>query len=92
MKCSKLCRELEVSCPVKECRYWLDYPQDFNCTFIAVANNDGGMILSEVGKRIHVTAARAKQIESEAISKITSNSKALLALRIEKETSKAPSY
>lgn len=92
MKCSKLCRELKVSCPVKECRYWLDYPEDYNCTFVAVSKNENGMILAEVGKRIHVTAARAKQIESEAIAKITSNSKALLALQIEKETPKDGSY
>lgn len=92
MKCSKLCRELEVTCPVKECRYWLDYPEDYNCTFAAVAKNDKGMTLAEVGKRIHVTAARAKQIESEAIAKITSNSKALLALQTEKETSSGNPY
>lgn len=84
MKCSELCKELVVSCPVKKCRYWIDYPEDYNCTFIAVAKNVDGMVLSEVGKRIQVTAARAKQIESEAISKIISKSKALLNIQIEK--------
>lgn len=88
MKCSKICRKLEVSCPVKECRYWLDYPEDYNCTFVAVSKNEDGMVLSEVGKRIHVTAARVKQIETEAISKITLNSKALALLQVEKNTPK----
>lgn len=81
MKCAELCKELKVTCPVKKCRYWLDYRKDLNCAFVAVSNNPGGMILQEVGNRIHVTAARAKQIETEAVKKISSSPKALKILQ-----------
>jgi len=81
MKCAELCNKLDMTCPVKKCRYWIDFRKDLNCTFVAVRRHQGGMILEAVGKRIQVTAVRARQIEIEAIKKISSSPKALKILQ-----------
>jgi len=81
MKCAKLCSELNVECPIEKCRYWIDYQKDLNCALIVVTKHPTGMILEEVGHRMHVSAARVKQIEVEAIGKISSNPKALKILQ-----------
>lgn len=81
MKCTESCNELNVECPIKKCRYWIDFPKDLNCTLIAVSKNKRGMVLEDVGKRIHVTAARIKQVEIEAIKKMSVNPKVLKILQ-----------
>jgi DNA-directed RNA polymerase specialized sigma subunit len=49
---------------------WIDYKEDLNCTEIAVQKNDK-MILREIGDRLKLTPSRIKQIQNEAIKKIT---------------------
>lgn len=80
-QCSDVCLEHNVACPAKECRLWIDYPKDNNCTLIAIYKNDyKPMKLREIGERLHVTAARIKQIESECYKKINSNKDMLTIL------------
>lgn len=85
MECVKLCVDLNVPCTNKECRYWINYSEDNNCTFVSVSKNKDGMALSDVGKRFDVSAARIKQIETEALTKIISNSKSLLSIHLYKK-------
>lgn len=70
-ECSKKCLELGVSCPVEECRLWLNYEEDLNCTLIAIRNNEGKpMTLREVAPRLGVTFPRVKQIEDDIFKKM----------------------
>ncbi len=69
MKCYELCQKHQVSCPNKECRLWIEYGEDFNCTTISVRKN-GKLIFQEIGKRLRLTPSRIKQIENSALKKM----------------------
>tara|TARA_A100001391_G_scaffold128490_1_gene87918 strand:- start:25 stop:249 length:225 start_codon:yes stop_codon:yes gene_type:complete len=69
IECAKKCCELSVSCPVKECRQWIDHEEDLNCVNIAVDKN-GPMKLRQIAERLGVTTARAQQIEKAALAKL----------------------
>ena len=69
IECAKKCSELNVSCPVKDCRLWIDYEEDLNCVNIANDKN-GAMKLRQVAERCGVTTARAQQIEKAALPKL----------------------
>ena len=69
MKCNELCEKYKVECPNKECRLWIEFPDDLNCTAVAIKKNSG-MILQEVGNRLKLTPSRIKQIESSALKKM----------------------
>ena len=70
--CSKLCVTKEVSCPKQnsDCRHWINYEQDYNCTLIAV-NNATNYSLREVADRLGISFVRVKQIEDKALKKIS---------------------
>lgn len=61
-ECAKTCVKHKVTCPVEDCRLWIDYDEDLNCTDIAVAKH-GKMTLREISERIGVSFVRIKQIE-----------------------------
>ena len=70
-ECSKKCKELNVECPFKECRAWIEYPKDQNCTFISIDKSfKGSLSLREVAERLGISFVRVKQIETEAIAKL----------------------
>tara|TARA_B100000131_G_scaffold90220_1_gene86909 strand:- start:2769 stop:3008 length:240 start_codon:yes stop_codon:yes gene_type:complete len=68
-ECLKTCKRLGVSCPVQECRHWIDFEQDRNCTLEAVEKN-GNMTLRDVGERLGISFVRVKQIEDSVLKKI----------------------
>ena len=68
-ECAKVLMEYDVSCPCKECRLWIDYKQDSNCTLIAVKNKKT-MTLREVADRMGISFVRVKQIQDIAYSKL----------------------
>ena len=69
MRCLEACKKLNTTCPVKDCRYWIEYKDDLNCTFESINKNDA-MTLREVAERIGVSYVRIKQIEDKVIDKI----------------------
>ena len=69
IECAETCRDLDVSCPVKECRCWIDYEQDHNCVNIAIKKN-GAMKLREISERLSLTPARVQQIEKATLVKL----------------------
>tara|TARA_A100001515_G_scaffold79704_1_gene63296 strand:+ start:5546 stop:5770 length:225 start_codon:yes stop_codon:yes gene_type:complete len=69
IECAKKCCELNVSCPVNDCRYWIEYEEDLNCTNIAIDKN-GTMKLREIAARLSLTPARVQQIEKGALCKL----------------------
>ena len=68
-ECLNKCKELQVSCPIKECRYWVSYEQDLNCALHAVERN-GAMTLREIADRLGISFVRVKQIQDKSIKKI----------------------
>jgi len=69
MECDEICRQNNQACQNKECRHWLDYEDDLNCTLIC-ANKNGPLTLREVAKRLNISYVRVQQIEENAIKKI----------------------
>ena len=68
-KCAKECLFASEQCQQKDCRLWLEYPNDLNCTLIAVKKN-GPMTLREVSERLGISFVRVKQIETEVLNKL----------------------
>lgn len=65
MKCKDKCKELDISCPVKECKYSIDYEEDLNCCLVSIEKN-GTLTLREVSERLDISFVRVKQIEDSA--------------------------
>ena len=78
MKCYTKCQKEKKCCEVKECRLWMDYPQDLNCVEITVQKEDH-LTLKKIGERLKLTPSRIKQIENKALAKV---SKAFERLKI----------
>ena len=70
MKCHDICERANHACGDQDCRLWLDYEEDLNCTIIAIKKNKGGMNLREVGKRLKISFVRVKQIQDGALKKL----------------------
>lgn len=71
--CSQACLKLDVACPKEnsDCRYWIDYEDDCNCTFIAIHNNGGKpMSLREVSDRLGVSHVWVSQLEKKMVMKL----------------------
>ena len=69
-KCFDICKDKEVSCPVIDCRYWMDYEEDLNCTIVC-ANENGPLSLREISDRMGVSFVRIKQIQDLTVEKFT---------------------
>jgi hypothetical protein len=67
--CCNCCIINDQDCPFKDCRHWIDYPEDLNCSLIAVEKH-GAMTLREVSDRLGVSFVRVKQIQDRALKKI----------------------
>ena len=76
MRCFDLHNECDVVCDKKECRQWIDYDDDLNCTFIAIEKH-GKMTLREIADREGLTFARIQQIEKLALKKLSKRSEDL---------------
>jgi hypothetical protein len=75
-RCARTCLQKNKKCKQKECRLWIDYTGDLNCTLVAVYKH-GNMTLEEVGKRLKYTPARIQQVEKRALEKISLRAKYL---------------
>jgi hypothetical protein len=68
-KCAEACYIARVACENKECRLYIDYEDDLNCTLVALRQH-GPMTLEEIGKRHHVSTVRIKQILDATLLKL----------------------
>ena len=68
-ECSRVCMRNKKACHEKECRYFIDYEDEFNCCLISIYEN-GNMTLREIGDRLGISFARVKQIETVALNKM----------------------
>ena len=67
--CAQQCLKDKESCPATECRYNIDYEDEFNCSLISIYKN-GPMSLREIAKREGLSFARIKQIQDKALIKL----------------------
>jgi DNA-directed RNA polymerase specialized sigma subunit len=63
------CLNTGAACENKECRQWLNYDEDLNCTLVTVEKNDT-LTLREIADRMNVSFVRVKQIQDRAIEKL----------------------
>jgi hypothetical protein len=68
-ECSRQCIKLKTACPNKDCRLWIDFKNEYNCTLISIYDN-GPMTLRQIAERSGISFARVKQIETKALIKI----------------------
>jgi DNA-directed RNA polymerase sigma subunit (sigma70/sigma32) len=68
-KCATDCFLNTIACANTECRLYLDYEEDQNCTLIAVEKH-GSMTLDEIAKRQGVSLVRIKQIVDATLFKL----------------------
>tara|TARA_R110000824_G_scaffold134691_7_gene297729 strand:+ start:2320 stop:2562 length:243 start_codon:yes stop_codon:yes gene_type:complete len=71
--CAEICVKDNDLCDQKECRMWINYADDLNCSEIAVKKN-GAMTLKQVGDRLQISHVRVTQIEKEVLNKLQKNS------------------
>jgi len=67
--CCNWCVIKNSKCQVGECKYWIDYEEDLNCSLIAI-DKHGQMTLREVSERLGISFVRVKQIQDSAFEKI----------------------
>jgi hypothetical protein len=68
-ECAKKCWLAREGCEQSDCRLYIEFPEDHNCTLIASAKH-GPMTLEEIGKRHHISTVRAKQILDATLLKL----------------------
>ena len=70
-ECWESCRDNNLTCNKRSCRYWIKGQKEFNnCTLIAAPN--GPFTLQKVGDLLGLTRMRVCQLEKRAIAKIES--------------------
>jgi len=67
-ECMFSCVKKGKECKAKDCKHWIDFEEDLNCTLIAVEKN-GEMTLREVSERLSISFVRVKQIQDKAMQK-----------------------
>ena len=68
--CAETCLKDGEKCSKQECRMWIDYEEDQNCSLVSIYQN-GSMTLEEVAKRMKVSFVRVSQIEKQALKKLS---------------------
>ena len=68
-KCAQECVKRNKKCSQEECRLWMNYEGDLNCSLVAIQRH-GEMTLHEVADRLEMSYVRIKQIQDAAIKKI----------------------
>ena len=71
-ECSQTCLSCRVSCPVDQCRYWIPYEKEKNCSLVSIYIN-GSMTLQDVGERLGISFVRVCQIEKKISQKLKTN-------------------
>jgi hypothetical protein len=72
-ECAKDCVRENKSCERTDCRMWINFKDDLNCTLVCV-NKHGKMTLNEVAKRMDLSIVRIKQVQDKAIQKLKKKS------------------
>lgn len=70
-ECLRVCKENNSPCQNKGCRKWIEYEDDLNCCLVSVEEAADGLTLHETAKRVGLSFVRVRQIEKEALKKLS---------------------
>ena len=70
-KCSAECILNNTVCEKKDCRDWIDYKKEQNCSKISIYLH-GRMTLKQIAERLGISIPRVKQIETKALMRLKS--------------------
>lgn len=73
MKCIEEVIKQASPCKNNECRYFIEYENDLNCTFIAI-NKHKTLTFEEISVRLNLTPARIKQLQDDALNRMKKRS------------------
>ena len=62
--------EEKKCCKQKDCRCWIDFPDDENCMYVSIKKH-GAMTLDQIAKRLGISLVRVSQIEKQALKKLS---------------------
>lgn len=68
--CAKSCLSSGEACKKQECRMWINFEEDQNCSLVSIYQN-GRMTLEEVSRRMDISFVRVSQIEKQALKKLS---------------------
>ena len=66
---AKKCMDENRACDKTDCRLWIDYKSENNCTLVSIEKN-GDMTLQEVAERMNISYVRVKQIQDSSLVKL----------------------
>jgi hypothetical protein len=69
MVCAQQCLKDKECCEAENCRYHINYEDEYNCSMITIYKN-GPLSLREVAVREGLSFARIKQLQDKALIKI----------------------
>jgi len=69
-ECKDRCLALGVSCPVRDCKYWIKFEEDLNCVLAAIDLAGKSMKLKDVSKRLKTSDRQVKKEIKSAFKKI----------------------
>jgi hypothetical protein len=67
--CAQQCLKDKECCEASECKFHINYEDEYNCTLITTYMN-GPLSLREIAKREGLSFARIKQIQDKALIKL----------------------
>jgi len=67
--CSARCFLTKEPCVNKNCKSWISYEEEQNCSLVSIYIN-GRMTLKQISERLGISIPRVKQIETKAIEKL----------------------
>ena len=67
--CAKLCMESNTACPIEDCKHWISYEKERNCSLVSIYIN-GNMSLHQIGERLDLSFVRISQIEKKALKRL----------------------
>jgi len=75
-ECAEKCKELNVSCPNKDCRMWIEHEKEKNCCLVSIQEKQirtagKSLTLHEVGERLGINYLKVRQIELSALRKLS---------------------
>ena len=69
-KCLENCIKEDKRCSQSDCRVWVDYEKDLNCTIVC-SNRHGPLTLHETAERLGVSFVRVKQNQDAALRRLS---------------------
>lgn len=70
MKCDDEINQKKICCDKSNCRYYILFEEDLNCSLICAKKNPDGLKLSEVGERMHLSLTTIFNIHNSALKKM----------------------